>query len=198
MFADASAIVAILNDEPGGSDLLHRIGTCRGDLFVSPLVRFETTAALARSRSGGRRPTPEQFAQAEAVTNAFCDRIGAEDISITRAIGDKALAAGRTYGKFVGHPADLNFGDCYAHACATAQGVPLLYRGTTFRRPISREAARWTSSALPPARSTTAGGPPAPRNPGRSSTGGRPSQSKSSTLRGSGPGSDMELTIQDA
>jgi hypothetical protein len=34
-----------------------------------------------------------------------------------------AQEAARTYGKTVGHPAQLNFGDCYAYACAKAYRV---------------------------------------------------------------------------
>lgn len=134
MFIDASAIVAILIGEPDGDALFEKIETYRGDRFVSPLVRFETTAAVARSQSGKRRPTPEQFAEAERITDAFCADIGAKDITITPTIGKKALLAARTYGKFVGHEADLNFGDCYAYACAAAYSVPLLYKGNDFSK----------------------------------------------------------------
>lgn len=134
MFIDASAIVAILNREPDADALIARIEDHSGDRYVSPLVRFETTAALARSRSGARRPTSEQFAEAEQITDAFCASIGAKDITITPTIGKKALLAGRTYGKFVGHDADLNFGDCYAYACASAYSVRLVYKGNDFSK----------------------------------------------------------------
>jgi ribonuclease VapC len=30
------------------------------------------------------------------------------------------------------HPAALNFGDCFAYACAKLAGVPLLYKGDDF------------------------------------------------------------------
>jgi len=30
------------------------------------------------------------------------------------------------------HPAALNFGDCFAYACARRFGVPLLYKGDDF------------------------------------------------------------------
>lgn len=43
------------------------------------------------------------------------------------------LASG-TYGKLIGHEADLNFGDCFAYACAKALGMPLLYKGNDFAR----------------------------------------------------------------
>ena len=44
---------------------------------------------------------------------AFCEAVEAEDIAITPAIGQRALKAARAYGKFVGHEASLNFGDCF-------------------------------------------------------------------------------------
>ena len=49
-------------------------------------------------------------------------------------IGDKALAVAACYGKFVGHEADLNFGDCFAYACAKAFNSPLLYKGDDFAK----------------------------------------------------------------
>jgi len=32
------------------------------------------------------------------------------------------------------HPANLNFGDCFAYACARHYGVPLLYKGNDFTK----------------------------------------------------------------
>lgn len=43
-----------------------------------------------------------------------------------------ARAAYRDYGKGSGHPARLNFGDCFAYALATTTGEPLLYKGDDF------------------------------------------------------------------
>jgi ribonuclease VapC len=42
-----------------------------------------------------------------------------------------ALHAHARFGKGV-HPAKLNMGDCFAYACARANGVPLLYKGDDF------------------------------------------------------------------
>ena len=113
MFIDASAIVAIVNREPGYEELVKRIEDQKKNRFVSPLVRFEAVAAIARSRSGARRPSPEQFEIAEQVVSEFCDSLKASDVDITHAVGQRALLAARTYGKFIGHEADLNFGDCF-------------------------------------------------------------------------------------
>ena len=134
MFIDASAIVAILNREPDSDQIVHRIGDHKGQRFVSALVRFETVAAVARSRSGAQRPTPEQFEAAEKIVAAFCDSIDAKDISITGAVGTRAMLAARTYGKMVGHKADLNFGDCFAYACASTYSARLVYKGDDFAK----------------------------------------------------------------
>src|SRR5215211_8383921 len=43
-----------------------------------------------------------------------------------------ARAAYRDFGKKSGHPAKLNFGDCFAYALSTAMREPLLYKGNDF------------------------------------------------------------------
>ena len=134
MFIDASAIVAILNREAGSDEIARRIAHHRGGRLVSPLVKFEAVAALARSRSGSTRPTHKSFAAAGQIVDRFCDGIEAREVAITAEIGQKALAAARTYGKFVGHKADLNFGDCFAYACAAIHNVRLVYKGDDFAK----------------------------------------------------------------
>jgi ribonuclease VapC len=42
-----------------------------------------------------------------------------------------ALGAFERFGRSR-HPADLNFGDCFAYACARAYRAPLLYKGNDF------------------------------------------------------------------
>jgi len=43
-----------------------------------------------------------------------------------------ARAAYRDFGKGSGHPAGLNFGDCFAYALARESGEPLLFKGADF------------------------------------------------------------------
>ncbi len=38
----------------------------------------------------------------------------------------------RDFGKGSGHPAQLNFGDCFPYALARATGEPLLFKGDNF------------------------------------------------------------------
>ena len=51
-----------------------------------------------------------------------------------------ARAAYRDFGKGSGHPARLNFGDCFAYALAIERGEPLLYKGGDFSRTDVRNA----------------------------------------------------------
>ena len=71
MFVDASAIVAILNEETGYEEVVNRIENGNTMRFVSPLVRFEAVTGLARSRSGKVRPTSEQLEDAERIVAEF-------------------------------------------------------------------------------------------------------------------------------
>lgn len=63
--------------------------------------------------------------------------IAREDIRIepvTEIQARVARAAFREYGKGMGHPAGLNFGDCFAYALAKSLDIPLLYKGDDFSK----------------------------------------------------------------
>lgn len=134
MFVDASVIVAILNQEAGWEELVKRLADITGECHVSPLVRFEAVMALARAAAGptGRKPTPEVVSQARDLVDGFIVEIAAQDMAISSEMGSIAIDAGMRYGKAVGHPADLNFGDCFAYACAKSLSAKLLYKGNDF------------------------------------------------------------------
>ena len=53
-------------------------------------------------------------------------------VPVTGSQATLARAAYRDYGKGSGHPARLNFGDCFAYALATESGEPLLFKGDDF------------------------------------------------------------------
>lgn len=136
MFLDASAIVAIINEERDANELVHRLGTARDSLYISPLVRFEAVMAVARVSADARSMpmAPEILADARLVVNTMIDQLGAVEISLSPEIGTSAIEAAMTYGKIVRHAAKLNFGDCFAYACAKSLGVPLLYKGDDFAK----------------------------------------------------------------
>ncbi|MER8509564.1 type II toxin-antitoxin system VapC family toxin [Mesorhizobium sp. M0199] len=136
MFVDAPVIVAILNEEPGAEELEKRLAAATKPLYISPLVRFEAVQGLARASAEAikknAKPTADMLAQARDTVDAFLIEIAGKEIMISGDIGDRAIEASMKYGKAVGHKADLNFGDCFAYACAKAHRLALLYKGNDF------------------------------------------------------------------
>jgi ribonuclease VapC len=126
--------VAILGREPGHEELEKRLATSGGPFFISPLVKFEASVALARLKSiaGKRKASSDTLRQAQRAVDAFVEDVAAEEIPITTEIGGVALDACVAYGKAVGHAADLNFGDCFSYACTKALKTSLLYKGNDF------------------------------------------------------------------
>jgi ribonuclease VapC len=137
IFADASAIVAVLLGESEAAILSNRFRAEVGSVYVSPMVRLEVVFALAKgfARQGGPRSVqPSDLVRADEAYAWFVERVQATEIPIDAEIGHRALEAARTYGKLVHHPAQLNLGDCFAHACAKSLGASLLYKGEDFAR----------------------------------------------------------------
>lgn len=135
MFIDASAVIAILNREPGSDELVKRLAASEKHPLFSPLARFEAVVGLARSRSGKHKtPDAAQFKAAQEAVDLFFSEARAKSIMISDTLGAGALDAARTYGKAVGHEADLNFGDCFAYACAKGYRAALLYMGNDFAK----------------------------------------------------------------
>ncbi|MCT2580907.1 type II toxin-antitoxin system VapC family toxin [Mesorhizobium sp. P16.1] len=136
MFVDASVIVAILNKEPGWEELEKQLSAASKPVYVSPLVRFEAVQGLARAAAENikknTKPTPGMLAHARGLVEDFAAEVAAKDIMISVDIGNRAIDASMNYGKAVGHKADLNFGDCFAYACAKAHRLSLLYKGNDF------------------------------------------------------------------
>lgn len=135
MFIDASAIVGILREEPGYQDLVRRIEDVPGQLYTSPLARYEASVSFVRSRSGRHAtPSPEALAECADIVSGFLKELSVQDIHITGGIGDAAIRAAGEYGRATGHPANLNFGDCFAYACAKAYRLGLIYKGDDFAK----------------------------------------------------------------
>lgn len=136
MFLDASAIIAILADEEDAEALIDKIEEAAGPFFYSPLVAYEATVGFARKKiAASHRETPIPPAileHAEELVEDFFLQIGAAEIPLTPEIRHGAIAACKSYGKVVGHRARLNFGDCFAYACARSLNAPLLFKGNDF------------------------------------------------------------------
>jgi ribonuclease VapC len=120
---DASALTAMIAGEDDARDLLERMAR-QPERMTSPLAVWETVIAVAR-----RLGIPiEHAAQA---TDEFLALMSIDVVAVPSAAGRVAIEAYRRFGKGR-HPASLNFGDCFAYACARITGVPLLYKGDDF------------------------------------------------------------------
>ena len=125
MFVDASALTAILTEESDARELLARLQNADRRV-TSPLAVWETVIAVARIL-GLSIPAAQQGVEDFLV---LADIAVAPVAAETRAIAVDVYAR---YGKSR-HPAALNFGDCFAYACARQARLPLLYKGDDFPR----------------------------------------------------------------
>ena len=121
MIVDTSAIIAILRDEPGADRYAHTLARARGPK-MSAATYLETAIVvdLIRDPVLSRR-LDELLVVLDATVEP-----------VTRHHAEIARQAYRDFGKGSGHPAGLNFGDCFSYALARASGEPLLFRGTDF------------------------------------------------------------------
>lgn len=123
MIVDTSAIIAILRDEPDA----ERLGRTLAEA-VDPLMSAGTYIEAAIVVDSNRDPV---------LSGRFDDLLAAARISVepvTARHAEIARQAYRNFGKGSGHPAGLNFGDCFAYALCRATGRPLLYKGNDFAR----------------------------------------------------------------
>ncbi|MGO9741970.1 MAG: type II toxin-antitoxin system VapC family toxin [Roseiarcus sp.] len=123
MFIDASAMVAMLTDEPDGDRLARVLEGDQGPI-TSAIAIYETAARLmSKSSLSGEeaRRTVEEFLR---TTNVRVVAIGERE-------AEMALRAFERFGKRR-HSAGLNMGDCFAYACAKVHGAPLLFIGDDF------------------------------------------------------------------
>jgi ribonuclease VapC len=123
MFVDASALTAILADEGDAPELLARLQKARVRI-TSPLAVWETVLAISRILD-------LEVGHAHEAVEEFLVLSEIQVIAVPPEARNHAIDAYDRYGKSR-HPASLNFGDCFAYACARIAGVPLLYKGDDF------------------------------------------------------------------
>lgn len=120
MIVDTSAIMAILLDEPEKPEFTTKLA-CASTPLISAGSWIELAAVQIR---GDRR----YHSAVERLVARF--HISIEPVSVRQA--ELGHAAYREFGRGSGHPARLNFGDCFAYALAKATGQPLLFKGNDF------------------------------------------------------------------
>lgn len=125
MYVDASALVAILLNEPDRDALLDRIALDAAPV-TSVVSLYEAMAAVGRE-TGDR-------SVAGGIVGRFLEAANIQIVDVGPDLLDDLERAYRLYGKGSGHPAQLNMGDCFSYAVARSRGVPLLYKGGDFAR----------------------------------------------------------------
>lgn len=123
MIVDTSALIAILRDEPEAPAMAQAIEEVT-QRQISAANWLEAAAVI----DGSRDPVASrQFDHLIGVARILVAPVTEQQARIAR-------AAYRDFGKGSGHPAGLNFGDCFAYALAKDTGEPLLFKGRDFAR----------------------------------------------------------------
>jgi ribonuclease VapC len=142
VIVDSSALIAILNDEPDGPALARAIANAEVRL-MSAASYLECSIVIDRS------PDPVFRARLDDLLR----QLEIEVVPVTFEQARLAREAHRAFGRGSGHPARLNFGDCFAYALARERNQPLLYKGDDFAQtdiPLvgRREERRRLSEAM--------------------------------------------------
>jgi len=123
MIVDTSAIIAILRNEPEADSCARAIeSSAVRRISAANFVKTAVVIDASRDPVASRR---------------FDDFIKEAQITIepvTEAQARIAREAYRDFGRGSGHPAKLNFGDCFAYALAKTTNETLLFKGTDFTR----------------------------------------------------------------
>lgn len=120
MVLDASALLAILLDEPERRSFTTAIEAApRRIISAASLLECALVVEARRGEPAGRE------------LDLLIHRGGVAVVAVDADQVDVARSAWRRYGKGR-HPAGLNFGDCFAYALASVTGEPLLFKGDDF------------------------------------------------------------------
>lgn len=129
MVIDTSALVAIVREEPG--HLVLKSALEDSDQNVMSAGSFVELAVVAQ-----RTLSTADAARAQRLVDDY-------DIEIEPVDAEHARIAAQGHGRFgrgSGHPALLNFGDCFSYALAIARDEPLLFVGDDFNHTDVRVA----------------------------------------------------------
>jgi ribonuclease VapC len=121
VIVDTSALIAILRDELEAREFAIAIAEA-DRCHISAANYLETAIVM----DGSRDPI---------ASRSFDDLLREAEIAIEPVTAEQARVAREAYrdfGRGSGHPARLNFGDCFAYALAKTTGEPLLFKGDDF------------------------------------------------------------------
>ena len=118
---DTSAIIAILFGEPEAERIIDAIEQDTVRLIGAPTLVEAGAVMLGKKGPGG-----------VIALDALIQRLDITAEPFTTSAGDFARSAYARFGKGVGSPAVLNYGDCLSYGVAQSLSQPLLFRGADF------------------------------------------------------------------
>jgi ribonuclease VapC len=121
MVIDTSALVAILWQEPEADRFARAIALAPQRLLSAATLLEAGILVQARKGDEGARDL-----------DLLLFNLLIEIVPVTEPQVSIARRAYRQYGKSQGHPAGLNYGDCFTYALARDRGEPLLFKGADF------------------------------------------------------------------
>ena len=122
MIVDSSALIALLRQEEDADRVADALLHAAAPRISA--ANWLEAAIVAEARGGS--------ASADDFDGLVSDA-GLEVVAVTADLARRARVAWRRFGRG-NHPADLNFGDCFAYALAQERGEPLLFKGEDFAR----------------------------------------------------------------
>ena len=129
MIIDSSALIAILRDEAVAPTLVTVLRDA-ATRSISAGTLLEASIVADRPRDPVR----------SSRYDAMLEELDLEVIPVTGSQVRIARKAYRDFGRCSGHPANLNYGDCFSYALAAERREPLLYVGDHFRHTDIRSA----------------------------------------------------------
>lgn len=123
MVIDTSALLAILLSETDALVLVDEIAAAERRLVGAPTLVEATAVMLARKGKEG-----------VIALDALLSRLGVEVVPMSVEAAEFAREAYGRYGRGVGSPGVLNYGDVLAYGVARAADEPLLSKGEDFSR----------------------------------------------------------------
>lgn len=124
MMIDTSAVISILQKEDGFEQYFDSIGRDPEPLMSAPT--YLECSLVLRKKIG----SPAAVTRLDTMLREL-------GVAIVPFTPDEARIASQAYadfGKGMGHPASLNFGDCASYAAAVFRNQPLLWKGDDFTR----------------------------------------------------------------
>src|ERR1700722_16268960 len=122
MIVDTSVVIAVLKEESDGPRFLRALTMPTQPKRISAANYLEAAIVVDANRNPLlSRRLDDLIVQTEIEIEA-----------VTPQQADIPRAAYRDFGRGSGHPAQLNFGDCFAYALAKSMREPLLFKGDDF------------------------------------------------------------------